>query len=56
MIVRDLDIVGIAINKTEADAPLVVDSDRMIAFSVSPRACGVDFLEEPSGHSDALPD
>lgn len=30
VIVRDLDIVGVAINEAEADSPLIVDRDRIL--------------------------
>jgi hypothetical protein len=36
VIIRNFDIIGITINKPETDAPLVVDGDRMLSFSVSP--------------------
>jgi hypothetical protein len=35
MVINDLDIVGIAIPKTEADTPLVIDRDRVLALSIS---------------------
>ena len=36
MIVRNLDIVGITINESEADAPLVVDGNCVLSPSGSP--------------------
>jgi len=36
VVVRDLDIVGIAVDESEADAPLVSDSDCVLPGSVSP--------------------
>jgi hypothetical protein len=36
VIIRDFDIVRIAGNEPEADAPLVVDGNRVLSFSVSP--------------------
>ena len=36
MVVRDLDIVGITVDESEADAPLVIDSDCVLPSSVSP--------------------
>ena len=35
VIVRDLDIVGVAINEAEADAPLIVDRDRVLPAAIS---------------------
>ncbi len=35
MVASDLDIIGIAIYESEADPPLVVDGDGVLAFSVS---------------------
>jgi hypothetical protein len=35
VIVCHFNIVGIALHEPEADAPLVVDGDRMLSFSVS---------------------
>jgi hypothetical protein len=35
VIVRDLDIVGIAVLEAETDAPLIVDGNGVLAFSVS---------------------
>jgi len=34
--VRDLDIVGITVDKSEADAPSVIDSDCVLPRSISP--------------------
>ena len=36
MIVRDLDIVGITIDEPEANAPLIIDMDRVLSLPVSP--------------------
>jgi hypothetical protein len=38
MIITDFDIVGIAVNKPEADAPLIIDGDGMLTFSVAPES------------------
>ena len=35
VVVRDLDIVGITVDESEADAPLVIDSDCVLPGSVS---------------------
>ncbi len=35
MVVSDLNVEGIAIDKPETDAPLVVDSDRMLSLPVT---------------------
>lgn len=35
MIIGNFHIVGVCVNKSEADAPLVVDSDRVLSLSVS---------------------
>jgi hypothetical protein len=34
VIVRDLDLVGIAIHETEAYTPLIVDADRVLSLSI----------------------
>ena len=34
VIVRDLDIVGITIDKPEADSPLIVNADRLLSHAV----------------------
>ena len=34
VIIRDLNLVGVALVKPETDAPLVVDGDRVLAFSI----------------------
>ena len=44
MIVAELDIVGIAIFEPKADAPLIVDSDRML-----PRAVAFERMEPVAG-------
>jgi hypothetical protein len=36
MVVADLHVVGVAVLEPKADAPLVVDGDRVLAFSVAP--------------------
>ena len=36
VIVRDLDIVGITIDEPEANAPLIIDMDRVLSLPVSP--------------------
>jgi len=38
MVITDFDIVGIAVNKPEADAPLIIDGDGMLTFSVAPES------------------
>jgi hypothetical protein len=35
MIIRDLDIEGVAVSKPETDAPLIVDPNRMLARSIA---------------------
>ncbi len=35
MVVANFNIIGVTINKPKADAPLVVNGDGMLAFSVS---------------------
>ncbi len=35
MVVGDLDVIGIPVEKPKADAPLVIDGDRMLPFPVS---------------------
>jgi hypothetical protein len=35
MVVAELDVVRIAVERAEADAPLIVDRDGMLAFAVS---------------------
>jgi hypothetical protein len=35
MIIRDLDIEGVAVGKSEADTPLIVDPNRMLARSIA---------------------
>jgi len=37
VVVRNLDIVGITVNEPEADSPLVVDRDCVLALPVSPQ-------------------
>jgi len=36
VIIRNFDIVGIAVDEPEADSPLVVDGNRALSLSVSP--------------------
>jgi hypothetical protein len=36
VIIRNLNIVSITLNKAEADAPLIIDGDRILTFAVSP--------------------
>ncbi len=36
VIIRNFDIVGIAVDEPEADSPLVVDGNRALSFSVFP--------------------
>lgn len=37
VVVSNLDVVGVAIDKSEAEAPLVVDRDRVLSFPVAPK-------------------
>ncbi len=45
VIIRNFDVKGITINKPEADAPLVVDGNRMLPASVSPEL--VELITSP---------
>lgn len=35
MVIRDFNIVSVSLDESEADAPLIVDGDRILAHSVS---------------------
>jgi len=37
VIIRNFNIVSITLNEPEADAPLIIDGDRVLSFSVSPK-------------------
>jgi hypothetical protein len=37
VVVNDLDIVGVAVSPPEADAPLIVDADAVLAGSIAPQ-------------------
>lgn len=37
VIVGNLNVIGVVVFETKADAPLVVDTDRVLTLSVSPR-------------------
>ena len=69
MVISDFDVKGIAIDKPEADAPLVVDRDGVLSFPVTAKgvetipwrglqiveaSCQIHVLELPNGSPDNL--